>query len=139
MSVKPILFHDIDGVLFGDYEGAFQLRPGVNTWLEWAFEQFEVIWLTSWDQEKVKAFLTVTYNANLISQFRYAEWTNYANKTVWIAEAVKLLVEQEVFWIDDEAVPVEGVQAIRVNPKGEHELIAIQAQLDQLLALYHEN
>ena len=139
MSVKPILFHDIDGVLFGDYEGAFQLRPGVNAWLEWAFEQFEVIWLTSWDQEKVKAFLTVTYNANLISQFRYAEWTNYANKTVWIAEAVKLLVEQEVFWIDDEAVPVEGVQAIRVHPKGEHELIAVQAQLDQLLALYHEN
>jgi len=44
-----------------------------------------------------------------------------------------------VFWIDDEAVPVEGVQAIRVHPKGEHELIAVQAQLDQLLALYHEN
>jgi hypothetical protein len=139
MSLKPILFHDIDGVLFGDYNGAFQLRPGVNTWLEWAFEQFEVIWLTSWDQEKVKAFLTVTYNANLVGQFRYAEWTNYANKTVWIAEALKLLAEQEVFWIDDEAVPVEGVEAIRVNPKGEHELIAVQAQLDQLLALHHEN
>jgi len=98
-----------------------------------------VIWLTSWDQEKVKAFLTITYNANLITHFRYAEWTNYANKTVWIAEALKLLDGQEVYWIDDEAVPMDGVQAIRVNPKGEHELIAVQAQLDQLLALYHDN
>ena len=87
---------------------------------------------------EVKAFLTVTYNANVIAQFRYADWTNYANKTVWIAEALKLLSEQEVYWIDDEAIPVDGVQAIRVNPKGEHELIAVQAQLDQLLALYHE-
>ena len=135
MGPKPILIHDIDGVLFGDYAGAFQLRPRVNTWLEWAFDQFEVIWLTSWDQEKVKALLTVTYNANLLPHFRYAEWTNYANKTVWIAEALKLLVDQEVYWIDDEAVPVERVQVIRVNPKGEHELVAVQAQLDQLLAL----
>ncbi|HKC94299.1 MAG TPA: hypothetical protein VKB81_09820, partial [Nitrospira sp.] len=62
-----------------------------------------------------------------------------ANKTVWIAEALKLLSGQEVFWIDDEAVPVEDVEAIRVNPKGEHELIAVQAQLDQLLALHQEN
>jgi hypothetical protein len=28
---KPILFHDIDGVLFGEYDGEFQLRPGVKT------------------------------------------------------------------------------------------------------------
>ena len=60
----------------------------MNTWLEWSFEQFEAIWLTSWDQEKVKAFLTLTYNANVIAQFRYADWTNYGNKTVWIAEAL---------------------------------------------------
>ena len=63
--MKPILFHDIDGVLFGDYDGGFQLRPGVNTWLEWAFEHFEVAWSTSWDPEKIEAPLTVTYNAHL--------------------------------------------------------------------------
>lgn len=28
--MKPILFHDIDGVLFGDYAGEFQLRPGLK-------------------------------------------------------------------------------------------------------------
>jgi hypothetical protein len=36
--IKPILFHDIDGVLFGgEYEGAFQLRPAVKM-LKWAHE-----------------------------------------------------------------------------------------------------
>lgn len=25
--MKPILFHDIDGVLFGEHDGGFQLRP----------------------------------------------------------------------------------------------------------------
>jgi len=58
---------------------------------------------------------------------------------VWIAEVLNLLVAQEVYWIDGEAVLAEGVQAIRVNPKGEHELIAVQAQLDQLIASYHGN
>jgi len=137
--MKPMLFHDIDGVLFGEYDGGFQLRPSVNTWLEWAFEHFEVVWLTSWDQEKIKALLTVTYNANLLHQFHHAEWTNYADNTVWLAEALKRLGQREVFWIDDEAVPVEGVEVIRVNPKGAHELVAVQAQLDQLLAFLHEN
>jgi hypothetical protein len=28
MITAPILFHDIDGVLFGDYADEFQLRPG---------------------------------------------------------------------------------------------------------------
>jgi hypothetical protein len=36
-------------------------------------------------------------------------------------------------------VLAEGVQTIGVNPKGEHELIAVQAQLDQLIASYHGN
>lgn len=137
--MKPILFHDIDGVLFGEYDGGFQLRPGVNTWLEWAFEHFEVIWLTSWDQEKIKALLTVTYNANLLHQFHHANWTNYVDKTVWLVEALARLGQRDVFWIDDEAVPVEGVEAIRVNSKGAHELVAVQAQLDQLLAFLHED
>ena len=32
--MKPILYHDIDGVLFGDYAGEFQLRPGLKTWFK---------------------------------------------------------------------------------------------------------
>lgn len=61
MTTTPILFHDIDGVLFGDYAGEFQLRPGVKTWLTWAHGHFEVIWLTSWDSEKIKTLLHVLY------------------------------------------------------------------------------
>ena len=61
MSATPILFHDIDGVLFGEYAGEFQLRPGVKSWLAWAHEHFQVIWLTSWESDKIKALLHVLY------------------------------------------------------------------------------
>ena len=40
MTTAPILFHDIDGILFGNYAGEFQLRPGVKSWLAWAYEHF---------------------------------------------------------------------------------------------------
>jgi hypothetical protein len=30
MDVKPILFHDIDGVLFGDYHGQLCEQDGVD-------------------------------------------------------------------------------------------------------------
>lgn len=68
MKTAPTLFHDIDGVLFGDYAGEFQLRPGVNSWLAWAHEHFEVIWLTSWESEKIKTLLSVLYCGKLLQQ-----------------------------------------------------------------------
>lgn len=54
MNTKPTLFHDIDGVLYGVYDEEFQLRPGVKPWLKWAHEHFEVVWLTTWEPEKIK-------------------------------------------------------------------------------------
>jgi hypothetical protein len=81
----------------------------------------------------------VTYNAHLLHQFQIANWTNYAEKTVWLVEAMTRLGKRDVFWIDDEAVPLEDIEAIRVNPKGAHELVAVQAQLDQLLGFLHDN
>jgi hypothetical protein len=55
---KPILFHDIDGMLYGYYAGMFQLRPRVKTWLEWASARFEILWVTTWDEKKIKALLS---------------------------------------------------------------------------------
>jgi len=52
---KPILYIDVDGVLFGLYgePTAFQLRPGVNSFLTWADEMFVCKWLTCWGQERL--------------------------------------------------------------------------------------
>jgi len=126
---KPILFHAIDGVLFGEYDRAVQLRPGVSAWLERAFQHFDVIWLTSWAPEKVKALLADTSNAHLLQLFQYADWMTYADKATWLADARTRYRERDVYWIDNAAVPVAGVQIIRVNPQGPDELVEARDRL----------
>jgi hypothetical protein len=56
---KPILYHDIDGVLFGNYGGEFQLRPALKTWLKWVHEHFDVVFLTMWRHEEIDTLLSV--------------------------------------------------------------------------------
>lgn len=143
MTTTPILFHDIDGVLFGDYAGEFQLRPGVKTWLAWAHEHFELIWLTSWDSEKIKTLLHVLYCERFrchpdILPFHHANWTNCENKVVWLQQAVQKLKGRDWFWIDDEiqelmpAIQQAGIpldRCIQSNPLGQDELLVIQATL----------
>lgn len=104
---KPILFHDIDGVLFGEYDGEFQLRPGVKTWLKWAHEHFEVVWLTTWAPEKIKTLLSVLYCEKFIKHlptqpFQCVNWTNYSSKVVWLSQAMPKLDGREWYWIDDD-------------------------------------
>lgn len=143
MITAPILFHDIDGVLFGDYAGEFQLRPGVTSWLAWAHEHFEVIWLTSWESEKIKTLLHVLYCERFRSRpdippFHHANWTNCENKVVWLEQAVQKLKGRDWFWIDDEiakltpAIQNAGLsldRCIQSNPEGRDELLVIQATL----------
>jgi len=143
MRPTPILFHDIDGVLFGDYAGEFQLRPGVKSWLVWAHKHFEVIWLTSWESDKIKTLLSVLYCEKFrslpdIPPFRHANWTNCENKVVWLQQAVQKLKDREWFWIDDEietlvpAIQQAGIpldRCIPSNPQGHDELRIIQATL----------
>ena len=147
MTPAPILFHDIDGVLFGDYAGEFQLRPGVKSWLTWAHEHFEVIWLTSWESDKIKTLLSVLYCEQFrsnpeIPPFRHANWTNCENKVVWIEQAVQKLKGREWFWIDDEieqltpAIQKAGHsldRCIQSNPLGRDELLVIQSTLAERL------
>jgi hypothetical protein len=143
MTTTPILFHDIDGVLFGDYAGEFQLRPGVKSWLAWAHEHFEVIWLTSWESDKIKTLLSVLYCERFrshpdIPPFRHANWTNCENKVIWLQQAMQKLKDREWFWIDDEidtftstiqqaGIPLD--RCIQSNPLGPDELRVIQATL----------
>ena len=153
MRPAPILFHDIDGVLFGDYAGEFQLRPGVKSWLEWAHTHFEVIWLTSWESDKIKTLLSVLYcekfrNLPDIPPFHHANWTNCENKVVWLQQAAQKLKDREWFWIDDEidsltpAIQQAGLsleRCIRSNPLGQDELLVIQSTLADRLARLESN
>jgi hypothetical protein len=157
MKPAPILFHDIDGVLFGEYAGEFQLRPGVKTWLTWAHEHFEVIWLTSWESDKIKTLLSLLYCEKFrslpdIPPFRHANWTNCENKVVWLQQAVQKLKDREWFWIDDEienvvpAIQQAGIpldRCIQSNPLGQDELLVLQStltdRLDGLKSNTHEH
>jgi len=103
---KPILFHDIDGVLFGEYNGEFQLRPGVKTWLKWAHERYEIVWLTSWSQHKIKTLLNMWYSEKFLKAassppVQCANWTGYANKVEWLNQAIQKLNGREWYWIDE--------------------------------------
>lgn len=140
---RPVLFHDIDGVLFGKYGGAYQLRPQVNDWLQWAHERFEVLWLTSWSAVKTKALLELTYNAPLLTGFQHANWTNFADKVTWLLEATPKLERRDWFWIDDE-VPDEPeslrglspARCIKVCPTGQDALLDIRMMLaNRLMAI----
>lgn len=157
MKTTPILFHDIDGVLFGDYAGEFQLRPGVKSWLEWAHTHFEVIWLTSWESDKIKRLLNVLYCEKFRSlpdtpPFHHANWTNCENKVIWLQQAVEKLKGREWFWIDDEidtftpviqqaGIPLD--RCIQSNPLGRGELLVLQStladRLDWLKSNTHEH
>jgi hypothetical protein len=147
MTPAPILFHDIDGVLFGDYAGEFQLRPGVKSWLAWTHEHFEVIWLTSWESDKIKTLLHLLYCEKFRSlpelpPFRHANWTNCENQVAWLEQAVPKLKGREWFWIDDEietftpAIQQAGLsleRCIRANPVGQDELLPLQSTLAERL------
>ena len=143
--MKPTLYHDIGGVLFGHYgpNNAFQLRPGVGDWLRWAHQHFNVVWLTTWTEPEIRQFLmmhwprTSTYTRLCPpTHVRVADWKGYTNKEAWLLAKVKGKVP-EWYWIDDK-IP-EGLSAlprkrcIAVNPEGEHTLLGTRAFLKTLL------
>lgn len=153
MTPAPILFHGIDGVLFGDYAGELQLRPGVKSWLAWAHEHFEVIWLTSWESDKVKTLLYLLSCEKFgslpeLPPFRHANWTNCENKVVWLEQAVPKLKGREWFWIDDEietftpAIQQAGLsleRCIQSKPLGQDELLVLQSTLAARLEWMNAN
>jgi hypothetical protein len=94
--MKPLLFHDIDGVLYGTYDGVFQLRPGVKPCLEWVSARFEIVWLTTWDEEKIKTLLSVVacekYWKHLVrpASLTRADWEAVGDKAAWLSAQADL-------------------------------------------------
>ncbi|HKU51191.1 MAG TPA: hypothetical protein VJQ25_01895 [Nitrospira sp.] len=136
--MKPILFHDIDGVLFGEYAGEYQLRPGVSSWLRWICEHFDLVWLTAWERDRVHGLLRSLYLEDVMKSSTYGNWTNYANKETWLREAVSKLDGRPWFWIDDIQDDLSGLPAercIRVIPIEERELERLKEDLAQKAGL----
>ena len=139
---KPTLYHDIDGVLFGDYAGEFQLRPGVKTWLYWVQEHFKLVWLTTWEPDEIRTLLSVLYCGKFVYSlespaFQVADWYAFANKAEWLAYSTHGL---EWFWIDDDrpsdeklnALRLDPFRCLRVNPQGADELEVLKLRLQSL-------
>lgn len=144
---KPILYHDIDGVLFGEYAGEFQLRPGLKTWIKWVHEHFDVVFLTMWRHEEIDTLLAVITVEKFMKSlkapgFRSANWQKHDNKELWVVDAVAKTGKREWFWIDDEMAPKERLEhlgldssrCLKVNPKGANELEVLKATLFQILS-----
>ncbi|MBA5865374.1 MAG: hypothetical protein GDA67_01610 [Nitrospira sp. CR1.3] len=141
--MKPILLHDIDGVLFGEYAGHFQLRPGLKNWMTWAHEHFNVVWFTAWGEDKVKDLCHVLYLREL--PFKFADWQSFAEKELWLSSKGSTLSQTEWFWIDDNipesnklrSLGIDPERCLQVNPEGAQELEALRERLEALLLYAH--
>lgn len=98
-----ILFIDIDGVLFGEYDGYYQLRPGVSSFFVWASHNFRCEFLTCWSWPRVQTLLESLYIDRRSLRLGYREWHNL--KTDGINPN-----SDEFYLIDDNLLPAEIVQ-----------------------------
>ena len=95
--MKPRLYIDVDGVILGLYgePEEFQMRPGVNSFLRWADQHFECIWLTAWGARANALVRMCQFNR----EFTAAPWSQ--SKTEGID------FTGEWFWIDDDLLDSE--------------------------------
>lgn len=142
MNTKPILFHDIDGVIFGYYgpAGHLQVRPGVADWVQWVHEHFTVIWFSVRRETQVRELMQ-SLCVEKFGTVHVAQWNSYADKEPWLAVEVKKLNGRPWLWIDDhiaspsrlEFLGLAAVNCIRVCPEGPNELIELKKTLESRL------
>lgn len=92
---KPLLYIDVDGVLFGFYDGYFQLRPNVNGFLAHCVAHFRCRWLTSWSPAMLDRLATCTYLGPMASQVVYTRWDD------WSFKAMAIDPTSDFYWIED--------------------------------------
>ena len=152
--IRPILYHDIDGVLFGEYgpRKVHQLRPGVNDWFHWVLARYHLVFLTSWSDHELTLLFHSLYLDHVNEQSRVLPW-NTVGLSKWEAlQQDQALRPHPFFWIDDEgsflfpeasiqsqyfnALPFVTVNATRSNELEDlmQRLNARQKKLSALLA-----
>lgn len=135
--MKPkILFVDIDGVLFGDYDGYYQLRPGVSSFFVWANHHgFQVEFLTCWSWMRVQTLLELLYIDRRSLNIGYRVW--YKLKTDGIDPG------EDFYLIDDHLIAAEEEQLaewgladryLKVDKTGPDALSHIKERLSAVVA-----
>lgn len=105
---EKVLFIDIDGVLFGEYEDYYQLRPGVSSFFSWAHQYFRLEFLTCWSWIRVQNLLELLYIDRRSLRIGYRVWYNL--KTDGIVPG-----KDEFYLIDDNLLVEEIDQLERWN------------------------
>jgi len=141
---KPVLYIDVDGVLFAHYGDpfAFQLRPGVGSFLTWAIRNFRCRFLTCWSEDQVWKLLHSIYLGGYVPQgqpgptFEYANWKPTGQKSGVVKR------HETFFWIED-GVSREDEALLKswgkwncyipVNPSGEDGLAEAKKALERRL------
>lgn len=138
--MKPVLFIDVDGVLFGIYEGYFQLRPNVIGFLDWCVHHFDCYWLTCWDFERLKKLMNILQGLRLADQIDYCHWPQYEHNKA--RGALAYAPWREFYWIED-GLPEDEIKVLEsagkleryiyVHPEGRDELERIKGILEEKL------
>jgi hypothetical protein len=66
--MKPRLYLDIDGVIYGHYGGEWQIRPYAATLVKWAEQYFDIYWL-SFNSRRVEVVKTIYCPGEVITQW----------------------------------------------------------------------
>lgn len=144
MTKPKITIHlDIDGLLFAHYgtPECFQLRPGVNSFLEWAVKNFECRWLTCWPTDEIQSLMKLLY-CRAAKDIRTSDsWRESSHKTTEIDP------KEPWIWIDD-APTIEEIKVldiweqtdrlVLVNPCGADELERVKGVLQTMKEQYNK-
>lgn len=138
---KPVLLHDIDGVIFGTYgpRAVHQLRPAIHDWFHWVLARFQLVFLTSWPETDLYSLLKGLYLQDVITACRYLPWFHVGTK--WTAADVHRFTHNlPWFWIDDDPAVFPplieqkqiftGLPFVRVNSTGANELQNVMQRLN---------
>lgn len=132
---KTTLLIDIDGVLFGEYDGYYQLRPGVSSFFVWANARgFQTEFLTCWSWARVQTLLESLYIDRRSLNIGYRLWYNLKTDG--------LQPEEDFYIVDDNLVGPEVEQLekwdklnryIKVDRTGPDELVEVKRKLIEML------
>ena len=149
MPDKPILYHEVDGVLvtlprLNQTKG---LRPGIIEWLTFVHEHFSVVWLTTRLPREVFFILDTIWGEKYRGRYwsegainpECEDWKSFNSKEDYLSARRAKLAGVQWFWIDDqipsekrlEQLGLEPWRCVRVNPIDK--LVKIQGRLNQLL------
>lgn len=100
---KPILYIDVDGVLFGIYgEYATQLRPNVVGFLTWCMKNFECRWMTAWGQAQLYNLFKLLYAPDIAKGIRYYDWRGFkAPRGFSFEKDDTIELTEDFYWIED--------------------------------------